>query len=68
MATNAPAPSNLVPVTLDTLIIVKVQFQANTRKFKIPLRDLGAQVFPDKVRTAAFSAPTAALLRHRVSE
>ncbi len=42
MATN-------VPVTLDTLIVVKLQFQGNTRKFKIPLRDLGAQVLPEKV-------------------
>lgn len=42
MATN-------VPVTLDTLIVVKLQFQGNTRKFKIPLRDLGANVLPEKV-------------------
>lgn len=43
MATN-------VPVTLDTLIVVKVQFQGHSKKFKIPLRDLGAQVLPDKLR------------------
>lgn len=43
MATN-------VPVTLDTLIVVKIQFQGSTRKFKIPLRDLGATVLPGKVR------------------
>ncbi|KAF2712886.1 hypothetical protein K504DRAFT_370190 [Pleomassaria siparia CBS 279.74] len=42
MATN-------VPVTLDTLIVIKIQFQGHSRKFKIPLRDLGAQVLPDKV-------------------
>jgi len=51
MATN-------VPVTLDTLIVVKVQFQGHSKKFKIPLRDLGAQVLPDKVR-ASPSALTA---------
>jgi next-to-BRCA1 protein 1 len=39
-----------VPVTLDSLIVVKLQFQGNTRKFKIPLRDLGANVLPEKVR------------------
>ncbi|KAF2686211.1 hypothetical protein K458DRAFT_387213 [Lentithecium fluviatile CBS 122367] len=39
-----------VPVTLDTLIVVKLQFQGNTRKFKIPLRDLGATVLPEKLR------------------
>ncbi|KAJ4360878.1 uncharacterized protein N0V89_001446 [Didymosphaeria variabile] len=42
MATN-------VPVTLDTLIVVKIQLQGATRRFKVPLRDLGANVFPDKV-------------------
>ena len=46
MATN-------VPVTLDTLIVVKIQFQGNTRKFKLPLRDLGATVLPGKVRRSA---------------
>ncbi|KAF2865292.1 hypothetical protein BDV95DRAFT_612872 [Massariosphaeria phaeospora] len=40
-----------VPVTLDTLIVVKVQFQGVNKKYKIPLRDLGAQVFPDKLRS-----------------
>ena len=49
MATNCP-------VTLDTLIVVKLQFQGNTRKFKIPLRDLGANVLPEKVRGPAASA------------
>lgn len=39
-----------VQVTLDTLVVVKLQFQGNTRKFKIPLRDLGANVLPDKLR------------------
>lgn len=42
--------TNNVPVTLDTLIIVKIQLNSNTRRFKVPLRDLGANVFPDKVR------------------
>lgn len=46
MATN-------VPVTLDTLIVVKIQLQGTTRRFKVPLRDLGANVFPDKVRCDA---------------
>jgi hypothetical protein len=43
MATN-------VPVTLDTLITIKIVIQGSNRKFKIPLRDLGAHVLPDKVR------------------
>jgi len=43
MATN-------VPVTLDTLITIKVSIQGSNRKFKIPLRDLGANVLPAKLR------------------
>ncbi|KAF2812042.1 uncharacterized protein BDZ99DRAFT_474280 [Mytilinidion resinicola] len=43
MATN-------VPVTLDTLITIKIAIQGSNRKFKIPLRDLGAHVLPDKLR------------------
>ncbi|KAF2449953.1 hypothetical protein P171DRAFT_351305 [Karstenula rhodostoma CBS 690.94] len=42
MATN-------VPVTLDTLIVVKIQVHGVNRRFKVPLRDLGANVFPEKV-------------------
>lgn len=52
-----------VPVTLDTLIVVKIQLQGNTRRFKVPLRDLGASVFPDKVCCAAPAAATIELWR-----
>jgi hypothetical protein len=38
-----------VPVTLETPIAVKVLFQGHTKKFKLPLRDLGAHVLPEKV-------------------
>lgn len=40
-----------VPVTLETPIVVKVLFRGQTKKFKLPLKDLGAQVLPDKVRS-----------------
>ncbi len=39
-----------VPVNADTLITIKVALASQNRKFKIPLRDLGASVFPYKVR------------------
>ena len=52
--------TNNVPVTLDTLIVVKIQLQNSTRRFKVPLRDLGANVFPDKVRRDAAAAAAAA--------
>lgn len=41
-----------VPVTLDTPIVVKVLFRGQTKKFKLPLKDLGAQVLPEKVRSS----------------
>jgi hypothetical protein len=44
------AATNNVPVTLDTPIVVKVLFRGQTKKFKLPLKDLGAHVLPDKVR------------------
>lgn len=38
-----------VPVTMDTLITIKISIQGSNRKFKIPMRDLGAGVLPGKV-------------------
>lgn len=43
MATPAP------PVTLDTLVVIKIQFRQTNKKFKLPLKDLGPQVLPYKV-------------------
>lgn len=40
-----------VPVTLDTPIVIKVLFRGQTRKFKLPLKDLGAHVLPSKLRS-----------------
>jgi hypothetical protein len=48
-----------VPVTLDTPIVVKILFRGQTKKYKLPLKDLGAHVLPEKVsrpRTAASGA------------
>ncbi|KAJ8114902.1 hypothetical protein OPT61_g3318 [Boeremia exigua] len=39
-----------VPVTLDTPIIIKVLFRGQNRKLKLPLKDLGAHVLPEKLR------------------
>ncbi|GME52823.1 Zz type zinc finger domain-containing protein [Neofusicoccum parvum] len=39
-----------VPVTMDTLITIKISIQGSNRKFKIPMRDLGAGVLPGKLR------------------
>ncbi|KAF2114634.1 hypothetical protein BDV96DRAFT_600592 [Lophiotrema nucula] len=61
MATN-------VPVTLDTLIVVKLQFQGHNRKFKLPLRDLGAHVLPEKLRTALQVSPDDEVIFERYSD
>ncbi|KAI9667051.1 MAG: hypothetical protein M1829_005592 [Trizodia sp. TS-e1964] len=42
MATPAPNP--------DTQINIKITFNGHNRRFKLPLRDLGANVLPDKLR------------------
>ncbi|KAI1270075.1 hypothetical protein F5Y18DRAFT_2859 [Xylariaceae sp. FL1019] len=44
------ASSSVNPTTADTLISLKVNLDGVTRRFKLPLRDLGAQVFEDKLR------------------
>lgn len=55
MATPLPAP----PVGPDTLITVKVlQNNSINRRFKIPLRDLGARVFPERVRCVLAREPS----------
>lgn len=45
----AAPPSNTTPVGPDTLITVKVIFNGCNRRFKLALRDLGANVLPQKV-------------------
>ncbi|KAF1979291.1 hypothetical protein BU23DRAFT_497325 [Bimuria novae-zelandiae CBS 107.79] len=57
-----------VPVTLDTLIVVKIQLQGSTRRFKVPLRDLGASVFPDKLRHLLQVPPGQEVIFERYSD
>lgn len=46
-----------VPVTLDTPIVIKVLFRGQTRKLKLPLKDLGANVLPEKVCSTISGLP-----------
>lgn len=46
MATPIPAASLVGP---ESLVTVKVLYNDSTRRFKVPLKDLGARVFPQKV-------------------
>ena len=41
--------SNNTPVTADTLITIKISVNDQLKKLKLPLRDLGVTVLPDKV-------------------
>lgn len=57
-----------VPVTLETPIVVKVLFRGQTKKFKLPLKDLGAQVLPDKLRNALDISPDEQVVFERYSD
>ncbi|KAI1738043.1 hypothetical protein F4680DRAFT_460138 [Xylaria scruposa] len=55
--------SSSTTATADTLITLKVNFDGATRRFKIPLRDLGSNTFEDKVRSfLQIPADTAAVI------
>lgn len=57
-----------VPVTLETPIVIKVLFRGQTKKIKLPLKDLGAHILPDKVRHDLHRQPAvAACLAHHPS-
>ncbi|EFR02676.1 ZZ type zinc finger domain-containing protein [Nannizzia gypsea CBS 118893] len=43
-------PAHNGPVKPDTLITVKAHFDGENRRFKVPLRDMGANTFPLRVR------------------
>lgn len=65
LSSTAPAPA----VGPDTLITIKVVHNESVnRRFKIPLRDLGARVFPQKLRYLLAVAPTDSLVLERYSD
>lgn len=51
------APAQQAAVGPNTLITVKVIYDDSTRRFKIPMKDLGAQVFPQRVSHFFLSPP-----------
>ncbi|KAH8688831.1 hypothetical protein BGW36DRAFT_309699 [Talaromyces proteolyticus] len=66
MATpTPPAP----PVGPDTLVTIKIlQNESVNRRVKLPLRDLGARVFPQKIRQLLAIPPTHVLTLERYSD
>ncbi|KAF2125744.1 hypothetical protein P153DRAFT_434186 [Dothidotthia symphoricarpi CBS 119687] len=57
-----------VPVTLDTPIVVKLLFRGQSRKLKLPLKDLGAHVLPDKLRSVLQLQPDEQVVFERYSD
>ncbi|KAH7082145.1 hypothetical protein FB567DRAFT_530672 [Paraphoma chrysanthemicola] len=57
-----------VPVTLDTPIVVKILFRGQTKKFKLPLKDLGANVLPEKLRSILQVKPEEQVVFERYSD
>ena len=49
------------------LVTVKVLYNDSNRRFKLPLRDLKAQVFPQKVRESPPELPTGPRARPPIS-
>ena len=45
--------NNKEPVTGETLITIKISVNDQLKKLKLPLRDLGVAVLPDKVRATS---------------
>jgi next-to-BRCA1 protein 1 len=64
---SATMASN-VPTTPDTLITIKVSFEGNYRKFKLPLRDLGASVLPSKLHNFLGIPPNVEVIYERYSD
>jgi next-to-BRCA1 protein 1 len=55
--------ASAAPVSPDTPITIKVSVDGNTRRFKLPLRDVGVNVLEPKLRTAlSIPADTEALI------
>ncbi|KAM5430945.1 hypothetical protein McanMca71_003132 [Microsporum canis] len=61
-------PAHNVPVNPDTLITVKAHFDGENRRFKVPLRDLGAHTFPQRIRRLLNIPPGTDVVLRRYSD
>ncbi|KAI7475607.1 hypothetical protein KC351_g9985 [Hortaea werneckii] len=62
------ATGNHHAVPPDTLITIKVSVNDNLKKLKLPLRDLGANVLPDKLRNLLNIKPEQVVVFERFSD
>ncbi|PGH10676.1 hypothetical protein AJ80_07432 [Polytolypa hystricis UAMH7299] len=63
----APA-SHSTPVGPDTPIVIKAYYDGTNRRFRFPLKDMGAQTFPIKLREALGIATNADMTIERYSD
>ncbi|CAG8951535.1 hypothetical protein HYFRA_00007451 [Hymenoscyphus fraxineus] len=52
----------------DTLVTLKINVEGTNRRFKLPLRDLGASTLPDKLRFLLSIPPTSEAIFERYSD
>jgi len=52
----------------DTLVTLKINIEGSNRRFKLPLRDLGASTLPDKLRFLLAIPPTSEAVFERYSD
>jgi len=60
--------ASTVATNLDTLVVLKVNIDGSNRKFKLPLRDLGASTLPDKLRYQLNIPPSSEVIFERYSD
>ncbi|KAH8820931.1 putative next to BRCA1 gene 1 protein [Xylogone sp. PMI_703] len=63
MASTAVSPTNP-----ETLVNLKINIEGTNRRFKLPLRDLGASTLPDKLRALLAIPPNAEAIFERYSD
>lgn len=68
MATQMPTPNHMPTNPDTTFVTVKVAIDGTNRRFKLALRDLGANVFPTKLRFLLAIPPDAHLVLERYSD
>ncbi|ESZ91382.1 ZZ type zinc finger domain-containing protein [Sclerotinia borealis F-4128] len=60
--------ASIPATTPDTIITLKVNIEGSNRRFKLPLRDLGASSLPDKLRYLLAIPPTSEAIFERYSD
>ncbi|KAF7870556.1 hypothetical protein EAF04_004300 [Stromatinia cepivora] len=60
--------ASITAPTPDTLVTLKINIEGSNRRFKLPLRDLGASTLPDKLRYLLAIPPTSEAIFERYSD